>query len=144
MMADEFPCIVIDNIDDSKFLIGDTTGLARECQLLTDECRIEGDRAYQGLTGSVMGFAVHPTLPLMAIIGCDRTIHVFDRSKDIRTAMKVATTKTLPTCVYLFADEIPEEKSDDKDWELLQENDSNIWDNFTAEKISEKKQESVI
>ena len=126
----EFPIVTIKMIDENQFIVGDTTGLNRICDIRTDTNTIEGTKAFVGLTGTITGFAKHPSLPLVAAISCDRTCHLFDSSKFDRAAIKVSYTKTLPTAIALFDDEMPNDDPDEAEWNMLEEDTTNVWANY--------------
>ena len=127
----EFPLSIIKMIDENQFIVGDTTGLNRICDLNIESMTIEGTKAFVGLTGAITGFAKHPDLPLVAAISCDRTCHLFDSSKYDRSALKVSYTKTCPTAIVLFDDEMPNEDPDEAEWNMLEEDTTNVWANYT-------------
>ena len=126
-------------ISENQFIIGDTTGLNRICDIKMDPYYIEGGKSFIGLTGGITGFASHPELPLIAAISCDRTCHLFDSSKYNKIAVKISYTKTMPTCIALFDDEMPNEDPDEAEWNMLEEDTTNVWADYqpgVPEKIS--------
>ena len=126
----EFPISRIKMIGENQFIIGDTTGLNRICEINLETLAIEGGKSFVGLTGGITGFSHHPELPLVAAISCDRTCHLFDSSKYNKMAVKISYTKTMPTCIALFDDEMPNEDPEEAEWNMLEEDTTNVWADY--------------
>lgn len=90
---------------------------------------VEGN-TYVGMTGGITGFSKHKNLELLVIICYDRICRLFDIAKTYKVAKKESYTKTLPTDIALFDDEMPNEDPDEMAWSMLDEEDANIWDNY--------------
>ncbi|EAY15296.1 hypothetical protein TVAG_394400 [Trichomonas vaginalis G3] len=143
---EEFPAIVMRNFGDNIFAFGDTSGQFRYGHVEYDEekdkiTNVKVDRSFYGMTGGIVDLAKHPSAPIVASLCCSRTIHLFDTSKTLKEAAKVAYTKVMPTCFVLRNDELPNEDSSEADWDALPENGEGIWDNYTPCPQSKKNKE---
>ena len=128
----EFPLTAIGSYDD-KVVFGDTVGSLTIMDLNMPMKRFDGFKGFDGAPAGTVQISKHPTLPILAVLTCDRVIRLYDVTKPLKTAEKTAFVKVMSFCMSILNDSRPETDDEaDEDWDNLPEDSSNLWGNFVV------------
>lgn len=127
----EFPITALAAYED-KVVFGDTVGSLTIMDLNMPQKRFDGFKGWDGAPAGTIQIQKHPSLPLLAVLTCDRVVRLYDVTKPLRSAERSGFCKVMGLCMSFLNDSMPAPDDSDEDWDNLPEDGEGLWSNFVA------------